>query len=330
MPILVAFVASLALHVGVLLSPGWGLPFDDEPDAAPLDAVLTPPARPAVRSAPATPPPRKRMPPKPATPAAPVAQVPGEPLVEQAPQPAPGPVAATEPEPVPVAATNALPAVPPAPTFASEWPRQGRIVFQVTRGEDGMIVGRSEHTWHHDGSNYSLRAVTETTGLAALFRPAEVVQESRGSFDAAGLRPSEFDALRDGKPKDSVRFDPAQGRIRFGRGQDAPFVPAVQDMLSLFYQLGATNLDGPRAGIAVTTGRKVATFTVTAGETKEMETSLGLRRAQHLRIGGAAAEDSTEVWLDVQSHLPLRIRHRDRKGEVFDQTVTLIELDQPQ
>jgi hypothetical protein len=239
-------------------------------------------------------------------------------------------VAAAEPEPVPVAAPHALPAVPPAPTFARDWPRQGRIVFQVTRGEGGMIIGRSEHTWRHDGSSYSLRAVTETIGLAALFRPAEVVQESRGGFDAAGLRPLEFDALRDGKPKDSVRFDPAQGRIRFGRGGEALFVPAVQDMLSLFYQLGAANLDAPRAGIAVTTGRKVATFAVAVGEAKELETPLGQRRAQHLKISGSAAEDSTEIWLDVQSRLPLRILHRDRKGEVFDQTVTLIELDQPQ
>jgi hypothetical protein len=320
----------LALHVSVLLSPGWSLPFDDEPDAAPLDAVLAPPARPAVRAAPVAPPPRKKLPPKPATPAAPVAQVPGETPAEQAQQPAPGPAAASEPEPVAAAAANALPAVPPAPTFARDWPRQGRIVFQVTRGEDGMIIGRSVHTWHHDGSSYNLRAVTETTGLAALFRPAEVMQESRGGFDAAGLRPGEFDALRDGKPRDSVRFEPEQGRIRFGRSADASFVPAVQDMLSLFYQLGAVNLDGPRAGIAVATGRKVATFAVVIGEAKDMETPLGLRRAQHLKITGTAAEDSTEIWLDIQSHLPLRIRHRDRKGEVFDQTVTLIELDQPQ
>lgn len=330
MPILVAFVASLALHVGVLVSPGWSLPFDEESEAPPLDAVLAPQARPAARPAPVAPPPRRTPPPKPATPTAPVAQVPGEPPAEQAPQPAPAPVTAAEPAPTPVAAPHALPAVPPAPTFASEWPRRGRIVFEVTRGEDGMIVGRSEHAWHHDGSSYSLRAVTETIGLAALFRPAEVVQESRGGFDASGLRPLEFDASRDGKPKDSVRFEPVQGRIRFGRGGDALFVPAVQDMLSLFYQLGAANLDGSRAGIAVTTGRKVATFAVAVGEAKELETPLGQRRAQHLKISGSAAEDSTEIWLDVQSRLPLRIRHRDRKGEVFDQTVTLIELDQPQ
>jgi hypothetical protein len=203
-------------------------------------------------------------------------------------------------------------------------------VFEVTRGEDGLIVGRSEHAWSHDGSSYRLRAVTETTGLAALFRPARVEQESRGGFDAEGLRPFEFEALRDGKPKDSVRFEPEQGRIRFGRGGATAFVPVVQDMLSLFYQLGATKLDGPRAGIAVATGRKVATFAVAVGEVEELETPLGPYRARHLKIAGTAAEDATEIWLDVQSRLPLRIRHRDRKGEVYDQRVTLIELDPPQ
>ena len=55
-----------------------------------------------------------------------------------------------------------------------------------------------------------------------------------------------------------MRFDVAQGRIFFGNGQSAAFPPAAQDLLSLFYQLGAIAFDVPQFALTVATGRKVA------------------------------------------------------------------------
>lgn len=342
LPLWLAVSASVALHIGLLLSPGWSLPLDDEHDAERLDATLQTIPRAVASPAAAAPAPVRRLrprkpaaPPTPATPEAPVAALPetAPAVPAAAAQPATAATqpdeAATTPEPPPEAAAqpeSPPAAAPPAPSFVSQWPRSGRIVFQVTRGEDGFIVGQSEHRWQHDGASYSLRAVTETVGLAALFRPARVLQESRGVFDAAGLRPLEFDTQREGKNKDSVRFDSAQGRIFFGKEQSAAFVVAAQDMLSLFYQLGAIAFDVPQFVITVATGRKVAEFAVAVGPVSELETPAGSRPVRHLRISGSAREDATEVWLDTESHLPLRIRHRDRKGEVFDQITTLIEL----
>ena len=335
LPIWLALSTSLTLHLAVLTLPGWDLPFDDEPETLTLDATIAMPTLDTAKLASPKPPApaRKRVPPRhvpPPTPAAPQVSMPVESIPaseETAPQadtaqPEGAPVAAAVPE------TPGVPAgaVPPAPTFASQWPRTGRIVYQVTRGEQGLIVGQSEQSWSHDGTTYKLSAVTETTGLAALFRPARVVQESRGTFDAAGLRPLEFDTQRDDKPQGSARFDVAQGRIFFGQGQSAAFVPAAQDLLSLFYQLGAIAFDVPQFTLTVTTGRKLATFVVEIGPQQELETPLGARQTRHLKITGNAREDATEIWLDVGSHLPLKIRHRDRKGEIFDQVATLIEL----
>ena len=48
---------------------------------------------------------------------------------------------------------------------------------------------------------------------------------------------------------------------------------------------------------------------------------------RHLKVAGGPTEDSTEIWLDTMTRLPLKIRHRDRKGEVFDQTATTVQLD---
>lgn len=330
LPFWLALSASLALHAGVLLAPGWDLPFDDESETAPIDATLVSP-RPAAVKPPlpaAARPVHKRPPAKPLPPPAPAipqARAPIEP-VAVAPDPEP-PVPAVEPMP---AAAEPPPAVTPAPTFADRWPRSGRIVYQVSWGEQGLIVGRSEQRWKHDGQHYGLHAETETTGLAALFRPAKVVQDSRGIFDAAGLRPLEFAVMRAGKPKESVRFDPEEGRIILARGDSVPFVPAAQDMLSLFHQLAALPFDVPDHTQAVITGRKLTTFAISVGGESALETPLGLRRVRHLKVSAGQQEDSTEIWLDVETRLPLKIRHRDRKGEVFDQVAIAIETESGQ
>lgn len=325
LPFWLALSASMALHAGVLLAPGWDLPLDDEPETAPIDATLVSP-RPAAAKPPlpaAARPVRKRPPAKPLPPPAPAipqARVPIEP-VAVVPDPEP-PVPAVEPMP---AAAEPPPAVPPAPTFADRWPRNGRILYQVTRGEGGLIVGQSEQRWTHDGQTYHLHAETETTGLAALFHPAKVVQDSRGGFDAAGLRPLVFEVLRAGRETDSVRFAPEQGRIFLARGQSAPFVVAAQDLLSLFHQLAALSFDVPEFPLAVTNGRTLTTHAIVVGTELALETPQGTRQVRHLRVSNKANEDATEIWLDTATRLPLKIRHRDRKGEVFDQIAIAIE-----
>lgn len=343
LPFWLALSASMVLHIGVLLTPGWELPLDDEPETTPLEATLVLPAAvPQPKPTPSVPRPavRKRPPAKPArpaTPAIPAAVLPAEPVASasEVPEPEPElpmpPVAPVAESETPAPAAQAAPvAVLPAPTFAGRWPSAGRIVYQVSRGKDGFIIGQSEQRWEHDGRSYRLHAETETTGLAALIRPAKVVQESRGSFDAAGLRPHEFETQREGKPQDSVRFDLEQGQIVLGRGGTVPYVTAAQDMLSLFYQLTVLAFDIPSYPLTVATGRKVATYTITVGDELSLDTPRGVRQVRHLKVTGNAREDATEIWLDVESRLPLKIRHRDRKGEVFDQVATLIDVEPQQ
>ena len=332
LPLWLAMSASVALHLGALFSPGWSLPLDEEAPPA-LDARLLPASRPVVKAAPAVSAPVRRPRPRPLQPN--VNPPPGQPVTGMPETPAPETVqgqpgaepltapadqSPSGPEPQLVADT-----APPAPSFASQWPRSGRIVYQVTRGEQGLIVGRNEQRWEHDGTHYRLQAESQTTGLAALFRPVRVMQESRGVFDAAGLRPQVFETRRDEKSAESVHFEPEQQRIVLGSGRSEPFVDAAQDMLSLFYQLGSLALQAPRLDVTVATGRKVATYRVVVGEQLALETPAGTRPVRHLKVTGGAGDDNTEIWLDTETRLPLKIRHRDRKGEVFDQVATLIE-----
>lgn len=226
-------------------------------------------------------------------------------------------------------------AVPPAPAageaarFAAQWPAQGRAVFEVRHGGSGVVVGRSEHRWQHDGQRWSLHATTAPAGLAALFSQARATQESRGVFVAGGLQPLEFLTERNGQPKDSARFDLASGSIELGNGERAPLSGRTQDLLSLFYQLGAEDLARPRFVITLTTGRKLADYEVTVRATQTLQTGSGTHRVHHLQIvaaAGAQSGESTEIWLDTTHRLPVKIRHRDRNGGVFDQTLVSLEI----
>ncbi len=334
LPFWLALAASAALHVGVLLSPGWNPPLTDAFDMPPghvtlLDATLATAqtvvakAPAAVRAAPA----RKRMTTKPAPPPAAAdspAPVPAKPeLAEAAPTEEP-PLA---PPAAPDEAHGRRDAVPPAPTFTQRWPRRGRIVFQVSRGSDGFVIGQGEQSWQHDGEHYSLHAKVETTGLAALFRSAKVIQESRGVFDATGLRPLEFSTQRTGKPKETIRFEPQEKQVVFVNGERAPLPEATQDLLSLFYQLGGIDAGPAPFAVDLALGRRVSRYLVRVERERWLDSFLGPRPVLHLTVSAGVDADTTEIWLDMETRLPLKIRHRDRKGEVFDQTATAVELD---
>ncbi|MBA3033597.1 MAG: DUF3108 domain-containing protein [Gammaproteobacteria bacterium] len=338
-PFLLALVFSLMLHLLALLVPGWGLPADEITDLKSLDATLLPLAQAAVPATPPVAPARKPAPKKmpsvppqtaedpPASVATPVAE-----SLAEAPEVTP-PALPDEPQPDATAAD----AVPPAPTYdpavARAWPQRGRIRFEVTRGESGFIVGQAEHRWQHDGATYQLRAVTETVGIAALLRPAMVVQESRGNLVATGLQPLEFRNERDGKRKLLLRFDPVQGRLTTDSGEAVAMSEPAQDLLSMLYQLSTMPHDAKEFAITVATGRKLTRHVVRVAETTQLATPFGSRSVLHLILppaDGVTNDDSTEVWLDIATRLPLKIRHRDRKGEIYDQTAIAVELENTQ
>lgn len=216
---------------------------------------------------------------------------------------------------------------PPAPPGLS-LPRAGRIRFAVNRGDQGFVIGRAVHRWRHDDARYEISSVTETTGLAALFRPVTMVQSSAGDVVGSTLKPREYRSERDGKLVDAASFDWAGLRLSYGGGRTTPLLAGSQDMLSAFYQLGRQGLDAG-AELALTTGKKYESYRFVVLGEETLALSLGEVRTIHLKSGGEPGRDATEVWLAPALHgLPLKIRYTDRNGDVFDQTAEEIEFDQ--
>ncbi len=324
---------SLLMHLILLLAPAALFsrllaPWESPPPALEIEARLRPIPRPQKPPAhrPRQPPSRT---PLPTLAAAPLA-VPALPEDFLAPPPSPPEIQATA-QPAPSRSKPETPgterAEPPTVAAGLELPRAGRIKFAVNRGDQGFVIGRAVHRWRRDGSHYEISNVTETTGLAALFRPVTMVQTSQGEMLGNTLQPHEYRSERDGKRIDAASFDWPGAKLSFGGGQSAKLTGGAQDMLSAFYQLGRQGYEGG-AELALTTGKKFETYRFIVQGEEKLALRFGEVRTIHLKSGGEPGRDATEVWLAPSLRgLPLKIRYTDRNGESFEQIAEEIEFE---
>lgn len=209
-------------------------------------------------------------------------------------------------------------------------PRRGSIRFILTRSDQGFVVGQSLHRWSHDGTRYTMSNVSETTGIAALFKPVRVKWVSEGEIAQGGLRPHVFRTEKDGIAGDTASFDWPSMRLTLSGGaqREAALVQRSQDMFSMFYQFSATfpALPYGRSEINVTTGRKIERYSFdNLGEEKQ-PVGKGELRTLHLRTN--AGDQMIDIWLALELRgLPVKIRYTDGKGESFEQIADDIEFE---
>lgn len=225
-------------------------------------------------------------------------------------------------------------------------PAHGRVRFELTRGNGRFVAAEAVHEWRHDGRQYELHSLTDTVGLVALFRSAQIDWRSQGRMTAAGLQPVEFSAKKRGQLDGAAQFDWAQMRLQLsGRerqeSRELALLPASQDLLSMFYQLAMAlpslrQLAEPRTRAArsaatfvmpVTNGRKLLPYQFEVkGEENLQLPRLGTRQTLHVHT--RAGEQLIDIWLDVQLHgLPVKIRYTDNKGDAYDQTAVQVDVD---
>lgn len=332
-----ALLVSLLLHLTMLVAPGWVLPvLEDAPDAespSPIEAHLT---TPAIRRSPvsaARPAPVKGQRRQISKPGIVAVEAPPEgPRSE--PAAISPPAAETQQRLADAAELKSVAVEPVAPISAaapeSPLPRRGRIRFIVTRGDQGFVIGQSLHRWSHDGKTYALDTVTETTGLAAVFKPVQVTQSSTGEIGEEGLRPREFRTGKNGLAGDAASFDWPLMTLMLSAGNphNVALKPGAQDMLSMFYQLSAKYPLGPRDvnEVMVATGRKFERYVFAVLGEEKLPTPQGELRTLHLRA--AVGVEAIDVWSGVDLRgLPVKIRYTDRDGESFDQIAEAIEYE---
>lgn len=223
-------------------------------------------------------------------------------------------------------AAEQLPA-PAPPAAALLMPARGKISYRVDRGEQGFEIGRATHDWEIADGAYRITAVTETSGLVALFKPLRIELESRGRVTPAGLVPERFVTRRKGvETGEHADFDWQQMLLRVGNRPAQPLLPGTQDLLSFHYQLALRPDLVSGSVLPVATGKKYGQYRIEVVGDEDLETPAGNFRALHLRAPGVS---TTELWLAYdRSLLPVKIQYVDRDGAVYVQTATAIELHQ--
>lgn len=335
-----ALLLSLGVHLAVLF-----LPFIDlsdwlrAPDALPvLHATLkTPPPR-----LPAPPrPPQKKNPPVPPS----VAEAASAPAASPAP-PLPANATAAPEDAGPAGdgdfpaaaggsleagtprATGGATAARPAAAAGAAFPAKGEIVYRIYRGLRGLEIGRAVQRWEIADGRYRLSLQSETSGLAALLYPLRIDSESRGRIGPQGFQPEHYQVSKNGRPSDErADFDWVAGQIKIGDRPAVPLLAASQDLLSLPFQLAYRRDLDEGVRFAVATGKKYEVYALDALGEEEIDLPAGHFRTLHLQ---ALDSSRTEFWLALDRlMLPVKIRHTDRKGEVFEQVAAEIKLETP-
>ncbi|TXT25918.1 MAG: hypothetical protein FD134_793 [Gallionellaceae bacterium] len=212
-----------------------------------------------------------------------------------------------------------------APVAANPLPRQALLTFAVYKGLDNFKIGEVQHQLEIGGDEYTLYAVTQTVGLAKLFKNLQIVQISRGKTDWQGLHPEHFEEERiEGGNKQSLHaaFDHPSQKLRFSHGGETALPPDAQDILSIFYQLTQLPMNRETIPIFVSNGKKLEKYEFKIDAEEEITTPMGKLRSLPLRKLHAPNEDGFEIWLGLEYQLlPIKIRVIERSGEAAGEIV---------
>ena len=240
--------------------------------------------------------------------------------VEPVPQLA-APVAPPEANPqLPVAIEPEPPSRPLHPL-----PKHAQLTFLAYKGTD-FQVGVARHRLEiADDLSYSLSVITNTTGLASLFKTFELNQQSVGILTERGLRPAQYSETKNtskGVEALAASFDWEEKMLVFSNGSHTPLEQQSQDITSFLYQLSQLSLEQELLSMYVSNGKKLERYELAIGREESIETPMGRLRALPLRKIHAPGAEGLEIWLGLEYRLlPVKISQIDRAGKIAGEMV---------
>ena len=209
---------------------------------------------------------------------------------------------------------------------------EAKLEFDVFRGE--LAIGETRYHWVHDGRDYRMDQVTETTGLAGLLKPLRVEQRSTGEVTTDGLKPLRYAsrATQGKATEEEVVFDWDGNRVMLRAGtkqSDHALTAGAQDMLSLWLEIIWRAQVGGDFDFTLATGKRYTPrWFVPDPALGSLDTAVGRQLVRRLQARAQPGDNQIEVWLAPNLRwLPVLIRFTDRKGDVYDQRVRLIEYE---
>ena len=227
-------------------------------------------------------------------------------------------------EPTAASATDVTDTLAQTPAADEELPpllpRHAQLHFAVQYGSAAFQVGEVIHVLENSEGRYTLRAVTQTTGLANIFKSYHLTQTSSGSVTKQGLRPDsyiEVKSNRSGTQTSSASFDWDEKKIHFANGKESALTDQAQDVLSLPYHLSRLALNAESIPIAMSNGKNIRQYYLAVGDEGTISTPMGELRTIALHKVRDANEEGLIIWLALEYRLlPVKILYLDKSGEI--------------
>ena len=229
-------------------------------------------------------------------------------------------------EPAAASAVDATDSFAQTPTTNEEavehplLPKHAQLHFTVQYGSGTFKVGEVSHVLENSDGRYTLRAVTQTTGLVSVFKNYHLAQTSSGSVTKQGLRPASYVEVKtdsSGTQTSSASFDWERKKIHFADGKESPLTEQAQDALSLPYQLSQLPLNLDSFPIALSNGKNINQYYIAVGDEGTISTAMGELRTVALHKVHGANEEGLIIWLALEYRLlPVKILYLDRSGEI--------------
>jgi hypothetical protein len=224
----------------------------------------------------------------------------------------------------------AQPALPlkepdPEPFPVDSLPARMTIDYRLT---SVFADGHATYRWDREGDSYTISAEAEAEGFFTLFLEGRIVQESRGTVTASGLRPDWFSERKPGGPPEGLEFDWAAKQVTFDRNGErktGPLTDNTVDWLSMIFQLAHLPPKGESFDMQVFTQRRMYRFHLKVLGIEEIDIPLGRVRALHLRhVDPEDDKELVDVWLGLDQHyLPVKMRFPAARNRfVIEQVAT--------
>jgi hypothetical protein len=203
-------------------------------------------------------------------------------------------------------------------------PRHAQLTFAVYKGAGGFRVGETVHTLDIEDGRYVLNAVTQTVGLASMFKSFELTQYSSGNYTSNGLEPDLFSEQRKDKLatlRHMAEFDHEMQIVRFAHGGEASLPAETLDILSIMYQFPLSLLSEV-IPVNVCNGRKIEKYNFSYRLDEEIDTNIGKLKTVHLRKIRANNEEGLDIWLAIEYRLfPVKLQFIEKNGEVAAEAI---------
>jgi hypothetical protein len=211
-------------------------------------------------------------------------------------------------------------------------PKQITLSYQASR--NGKPFANMVERFEQANGQYKIESVTEGVGLAALL--GRRVLRSEGLVTDEGLQPKHFEQHQGDNETKSVYadFDWIANQLSMknkGNIKTEVLLKSTQDLLSFSYQWIYFPPKDEQFSLPVTTGKKLRVYRYAVTEQDvNLATEAGQFKTMHLVSAVTDAKgNEKEFWLAKDHfYLPVKIIQRDENGNVIEQTLTTIQVNE--